>query len=98
MKIGIIGAGNIGATLTRRFRAVGHDVAIANSRGPQTLQGLASETGARAATVAEAVRDRDVVIVTIPEKNVPQLPKDLFPRRSRRNDRHRHGKLLSAPA
>jgi predicted dinucleotide-binding enzyme len=78
MKIGIIGAGNIGATLTRRFRAVGHDVAVANSRGPETLQRLASETGARAATVAEAVRGRDVVIVTIPEKNVPQLPKDLF--------------------
>jgi hypothetical protein len=78
MKIGIIGAGNIGATLTRRFRAAGHDVAVANSRGPQTLQQLAAETGARAVTVAEAVRDRDVVVVTIPEKNVPQLPKDLF--------------------
>ncbi len=78
MKIGIVGAGNIGATLTRRFRAVGHDVAIANSRGPETLQRLAAETGARAGTVAEVLRDREVVIVTIPEKNVPQLPKGLF--------------------
>jgi hypothetical protein len=42
------------------------------------LQQLAAETGARAVTVAEAVRDRDVIVVTIPEKNVPQLPKDLF--------------------
>lgn len=78
MKIGIIGAGNIGATLTRRFRAAGHDVAVANSRGPETLQDLAGETGAHAVTVREAARGRDVVVVTIPQKNIPDLPKDLF--------------------
>jgi hypothetical protein len=78
MKIGIIGAGHIGGTLTRRLRALGHDVSVANSRGPQTLAGLAKETGAHAVTVSEAARDKDVVVVTIPEKNVPQLPKDLF--------------------
>jgi predicted dinucleotide-binding enzyme len=78
MKIGIIGAGNIGATLTRRFRAAGHDVAVANSRGPQTLVDLAAETGAKAVTVREAAQGRDVVVVTIPEKNIPELPKDLF--------------------
>jgi predicted dinucleotide-binding enzyme len=48
MKIGIIGAGHIGGTLARRFRALGHDVSVANSRGPETLAGLAAETGARA--------------------------------------------------
>lgn len=78
MKIGIIGAGNIGSTLTRRFRAAGHDVAVANSRGPETLRTLASETGAQAVTVREAARGRDVVVITIPQKNVPELPKDLF--------------------
>ena len=78
MKIGIIGAGNIGAALTRRFRATGHDVAVANSRGPATLRDLASETGAHAVTVHEAVPGRDVVIITIPEKNIAQLPSDLF--------------------
>jgi len=78
MKIGIIGAGNIGETLTRRFRAVGHDVSVANSRGPQTLSELARETGARAVSVQDAARNNDVVIVTIPEKNVPDLPRDLF--------------------
>ena len=51
MKIGIIGAGHIGGALTRRLRALGHDVAVANSRGPQTLAGLAKETGAHAVTV-----------------------------------------------
>ena len=78
MKIGIIGAGHIGGTLTRRLRALGHDVSVANSRGPETLAGLAKETGAHAVTVNEAARDMDVVVVTIPEKNVPRLPKDLF--------------------
>ncbi len=78
MKIGIIGAGNIGGTLTRRFRAAGHDVSVANSRGPQTLQELARETGAKAVTVEEAARDKDVVVVTIPEKNVLALPKGLL--------------------
>jgi predicted dinucleotide-binding enzyme len=78
MKIGIIGAGNIGSTLTRRFTAVGHDVSVANSRGPQTLKDLASETGAHAVDVREAVRGKDVVIVTIPEKNISELPHDLF--------------------
>ena len=78
MKIGIIGAGHIGGTLARRLRALGHDVIVANSRGPETLAALAQETGASAGTIADAVRDRDVVIVTIPEKSVPSLPKGLF--------------------
>lgn len=78
MKIGIIGAGNIGGTLTRRLASLGHDVSVANSRGPQTLQELATQAGATAVTVTEAVRDADVVVVTIPEKNVSDLPDDLF--------------------
>ncbi len=78
MKIGIIGAGNIGGTLTRRFRQLGYDVSVSNSRGPQTLADLVRETGARAVTPHEAARDRDVVVVTIPDKNIPDLPADLF--------------------
>jgi len=78
MRIGIIGAGNIGGTLTRRLTALGHDVSVANSRGPETLRDLAAETGANAVTVAGAARDQAVVVVTIPEKNVPDLPRDLF--------------------
>ena len=78
MKIGIIGAGNIGGTLTRRFTALGHKVYVANSRGPETLADLAAETGATPVTVEEAARAEDVVIVTIPQKNIPSLPADLF--------------------
>jgi predicted dinucleotide-binding enzyme len=78
LRIGIIGAGNIGGNLARRFAALGHEVAVANSRGPETLAGLAAETGAKAVTVEEAARGKDVVIVTIPQKNVPDLPAGLF--------------------
>lgn len=78
MNIGIIGAGNIGGTLTRRLSALGHKVAIANSRGPESLKNLAAETGASPVTVAEAVRGRDLIIVTIPERNIPELPTGLF--------------------
>jgi predicted dinucleotide-binding enzyme len=78
MRIGIIGTGNIGGALARRFTALGHEVFIANSRGPASLGDLAAETGATPVTVAEAARTGEVVIVTIPEKNIPALPRDLF--------------------
>ncbi|WP_156724828.1 NADPH-dependent F420 reductase [Streptomyces apocyni] len=78
MKIGIIGAGNIGGNLTRRLTAIGHDVSVANSRGPHTLTALADETGATAVTAAEAVRGAELVVVTVPLKNVPDLPSGLL--------------------
>lgn len=78
MKIGIIGAGNIGSALTRRFTAAGHQVFVANSQGPQTLTTLAAETGAKPVYVKEATHAGDVVVVTIPEKTISSLPVDLF--------------------
>lgn len=78
MNIGIIGTGNIGGTLARRLTTLGHTVRIANSRGPDSLRDLAKETGARACTVEDAVRDVEIIIVTIPEKHVPNLSKALF--------------------
>ncbi|MFZ6708092.1 NADPH-dependent F420 reductase [Undibacterium sp. TC9W] len=77
-KIGIIGSGNIGGALTRLFTKAGHDVAVANSRGPSSLQDLANETGARPVTITQAVQDSKIVVVTIPMVAVASLPKDLF--------------------
>jgi 8-hydroxy-5-deazaflavin:NADPH oxidoreductase len=74
MKIGIIGAGNIGGTLTRRLTALGHDVKVANSRGPETLADLAKETGAVAVPVSDAAAGAELVVVTIPMRAVPLLP------------------------
>ena len=78
MNIGIIGAGNIGGNLTRRLRALGHNVSVANSRGPDSLWSLVHETGAQAVTVEDAVKNKDLIVVTIPEKSIPTLPKGLF--------------------
>jgi predicted dinucleotide-binding enzyme len=78
MNIGIIGAGQVGSTLTRRLTTLGHDVRVANSRGPETLADLAEETGAKPVRVEEAARAEDLVVVAIPEAAVPELPEDLF--------------------
>lgn len=73
MKIGIIGAGQIGGTLVRRLRELGHEVSVANSRSPETLIELANETGATAVWAKDAAADADVVVVSIPQKNVTDL-------------------------
>ncbi|MGC9975060.1 MAG: NAD(P)-binding domain-containing protein [Gaiellaceae bacterium] len=76
MKIGIIGAGNIGGTLARHFVRAGHEVAVSNSRGPETLQDLAAELGrgARAVTPPEAIAFGEVVVVSIPLGRYRELP------------------------
>lgn len=78
MKIGIIGAGNIGGNLTRRLTQLGHEVTVANSRGPESLSELVAETGATAAIAEEAALQADLVIVTIPQKRVPDLKKEFL--------------------
>ena len=76
MKIGIVGAGNIGANAARLFVRAGHEVAISNSRGPESLQQLVSEIGprARAATVDEAAAFGDLVFLAIPWRRSQGLP------------------------
>lgn len=80
MKIGIIGAGQIGGTLTRRLTTLGHEVFVANSRGPETLARLGAETGATPVSATDAARLGELVVVTIPEARVRDLPQDLFAR------------------
>lgn len=77
MKIGIIGAGNIGATLARKLAAGGHEVKLANSKGPQSIQSLANEIGVNAVTKEEAVSGVDVVILSIPFASYPDLKQTL---------------------
>jgi len=76
MRIGIIGAGHIGGTLARRFAAAGHDVAVSNSRGPDTLQAVVDELAPRgqALTAAEAARFGEVVVVSVPFGRYQELP------------------------
>lgn len=76
MKVGIIGAGHIGANLARLFVAQGVDVAISNSRGPATLQPLVDELGAklRAVTPDGAAEFGDVIVLAVPLKEFGRLP------------------------
>lgn len=80
MRIGIIGVGHIGGILARRLAKLGHAVSVASSRGPEPLATLAEEIGVAAVSVAEAPHGADVVIMAIPEKSIPLLPRDLFHR------------------
>ena len=78
MKIGIIGSGHIGSTLAKHFVAAGHEVAVSNSRGPDTLRGLESELGGHghAVTTEEAERFGNVVVVSVPFKSYADVPAD----------------------
>lgn len=78
MKIGVIGAGLIGGTIARLARTAGHEVVIANSRGPETLEEFAREIGATAVTAREAAMAPDLVVLSIPQAAVASLPPDLF--------------------
>ncbi len=73
MKIGILGAGNIGKTLVIKLSAAGHDVKVANSRGPETIDGEILSFGARAVTTDEALSDVEAVILSIPLGRLPAL-------------------------
>jgi predicted dinucleotide-binding enzyme len=75
MRIGLIGAGNIGSTIARLAVDHGHEVVVSNSRGPETLAGLVEDLGERASagTTAEAA-GADVVVVAIPLRAYRNVP------------------------
>jgi 8-hydroxy-5-deazaflavin:NADPH oxidoreductase len=73
MKIGILGTGHIGKTLVRKLSAAGHDVKVANSRGPDTIEPDVLASGGRAVTAQEAVVDVDAVILSIPLNRLPGI-------------------------
>ena len=73
---GIIGAGHIGSQVARAVLGLGHDVVIANSRGPETLSDLIAELGphARAATAEDAAAAAEVAVVTVPLRAISEVP------------------------
>ncbi|MFG2359023.1 NADPH-dependent F420 reductase [Streptomyces sp. NPDC048521] len=73
MRIAVIGAGAIGGNLARKLSAAGHDVQVADGRGPKVVPDHVLEFGARAVTAASAVQDKDVIILSIPFHRVPEL-------------------------
>lgn len=78
MNIGIIGAGLVGSALAKQLVALGHQVNISNSRGPDTLVEVVTLTGANPVTNEEAVRGADLIILSIPFGKIVSLPHGLF--------------------
>lgn len=74
--VGIIGAGHIGSALAEGLAARGHEVVIANSRGPETLAGLVDRLGGnvRAASAEDAAAAGEWVVVTVPLSAVDEIP------------------------
>lgn len=73
MKIGILGVGHIGKTLARTLSTAGHDVKVANSRGPESIDSDVLATGARAVTAQDAAENIDVLILSIPLNRIPSV-------------------------
>lgn len=78
MKIGVIGTGAIGGTIAKKLAVAGHEVKVHNTGEYDSLKKRAQELGASPSTIKEVVSDVDVVIVSIPTKAIPDLPKELF--------------------
>jgi len=83
MKIGIIGSGKIGATAAKLFLNAGHEIAISNSRGPQSLQLFVESLGpdAKAMTVEDSIAFGDIILLAMPwrkREELRSLPSELF--------------------
>ena len=77
VRIGIVGAGNIGSTIGGLWAKAGHEVML-SSRHPEELKGLVEGLGpkAKAGSPAEAIAFGDVVLIAVPYKAYPQLAQD----------------------
>lgn len=73
MKIGILGVGHIGKTLAQKFGAAGHEVKVANSRGPESIEADVLKSGATAVVASDVVRDVDVLIISVPLHRIPDV-------------------------
>lgn len=73
MKIGIIGAGNIGATIAKKLAAAGHTVKLAGSKGPEDIREKAEEIGTIPVAAQDAVKDVEAIILSIPFAQIPNV-------------------------
>jgi 8-hydroxy-5-deazaflavin:NADPH oxidoreductase len=78
MKLGLVGAGSIGKALATFAVATGHQAMLSNSRGPNTLLGVAGTIGCKVGTVAEAAAYGDVVVIAVPFHRLGELNPSAF--------------------
>lgn len=74
----IVGSGNIGSALARLFARAGVEVAVANTRGPESLRGLTESlgSGVRAVALEEAL-ESDSIFMAVPFPAVERFGKSL---------------------
>lgn len=77
LRIGIVGVGNIGKTLAIKLSAAGHNVKVANSRGPETITSDITATGARPVDMTELMKELDVLIISIPLNQIPMIAQQI---------------------
>src|SRR6266436_916382 len=78
MHIGLIGPGDMGEVIVKKLRDADYPVKMANSRGPESLRGLAAKTGAMPVSVEQVVQDVDILFIVVPQKAISKLPKGLL--------------------
>lgn len=66
MRIGIIGAGNMGSALGKIWARQGYEVMLSYSRDRTKLNALAQSIGVRTGTPGEAVQFADVILLVVP--------------------------------
>lgn len=59
--------------MAKKLSDKGHVIKLANSKGPQSLRELAREVGATAVVAEDAVKDVDVIILSVPFSSFPSL-------------------------
>jgi len=77
VKIGVIGAGRIGANLAEQWARRGHDVIVSFKRDPEALDAVAEETGSRAGSVAEAAAHGQAVVVSVPWATLDAIAREV---------------------
>ena len=85
MKIGIIGAGNMGASMGKTWAGKGHDVLFSYSKDQDKLRAVAAVAGptARSRTPADAVAFGEIVLLAVPWAAVPEALKAAGPIRGK---------------
>lgn len=77
VRIGTVGAGNMGSALGRLWIEAGHEVMF-SSRNPDSLKEMAGKLGPKAHTgsVSQAIAFADVVLLAIPYLAMPDFSKE----------------------
>jgi len=76
MQIGILGSGNVGQTLAKGFKSVGHDVTIGSREGNK-LAAFSTETGIKEATFKDVVAGADIVVLAFKGSVAEEIIKGL---------------------